>query len=99
MSFFDKFLAILHGDHRFPQPQPQARDRAAATEGASNNLRAEDGFVPASRIKSRGFVRIFGVFALAVLLSQDGFAQTGGKIAGEVKDTTGAAIPVARLCC
>jgi len=90
MSFFDKFLAVVHGDHCFPQPK--THHHATTTEPGSNNLRAEDGFVSASRIGSRGFLRIFGILAAAVLLSKASFAQTGGKISGEVKDKSGAVI-------
>jgi hypothetical protein len=91
MSFLDNFLAVLHGDHCFPQPK--THQGAAAAEVFSSNLRAEDGFVPASRSKTCGFVRLFGVFVLVVLLSSAGSAQTGGKISGEAQDKSGAVIP------
>jgi hypothetical protein len=91
MFFFDKFLAILHGAHRFPQPKTS--QHGAAADDYSNNLRAEDGFVPASR----RFLRIFSILAGIVILSSTGIAQTGGKIAGSVKDVSGAVIPVGNV--
>lgn len=46
MSFLHKLLASLH--------------RPAEVEATyDENLRAEDGFVPTSQIKSRGFLRIY----------------------------------------
>jgi Carboxypeptidase regulatory-like domain len=91
MRFFDKFLAIGYGDHSFPQPKSQ--HCASATEVGSNTLSDEAGFVSTSCAKSRSFARIFSIFTLAALLSSAAFAQTGGKISGEVKDATGAVIP------
>jgi hypothetical protein len=38
-----------------------------------DNLRAEDGFLSVSRVKFRGFLRIFSILALAALLSSAAF--------------------------
>lgn len=46
MSFLHKLLESLH-------------HRLEVEEVGETNLRAEDGFVPASRLRTRGFVRIF----------------------------------------
>ena len=91
MRFFDKFLAIGYGDHSFPQPK--SKHWASATEVSSNSVSDEAGCVSASCAKSRSFARIFRIFTLIALLSSVAFAQTGGKISGEIKDATGAVIP------
>jgi hypothetical protein len=88
MSLFDRLLAILRGDHRFPQPK--AAHCASAKTPQSGILRAEDGYVSTSR----EFLRIFGLLIMiTVLSSAAGLAQTGGRIAGSVKDSSGAVIP------
>ena len=46
MSFLHKLFASFH-------------HRAEAAAMYDENLRAEDGFVPTSQIKSRGFLRIY----------------------------------------
>lgn len=54
MSFFNKFRAILHGIHSFPQPRAQ--------HGAAiSNLRAEDNpkSVHAAGIKATGSMHAF----------------------------------------
>jgi hypothetical protein len=91
MRFFDQFLAIGYGDHSFPQPKSQ--HCASATEVDSNTVCVEAGFVSAYCAKSRSFARIFSILTLVALLSSAAFAQTGGKISGEIKDATGAVIP------
>lgn len=82
MCLFDKVLAIL---------QPKSRHMPSSS--ALNNLRAEDGFVHASQIRSCGVLRIFTALIVSLLLSPTLFAQTMGRIAGVVKDSSGALIP------
>jgi hypothetical protein len=93
MSLFDKIFAILHGDHRFPQPE----SRHVRPSSAPNNLRAEDGFVEASQIRSCGALRFFSALIVSVLLSPTLLAQTGGRVAGVVKDSSGALIPGSQI--
>jgi Carboxypeptidase regulatory-like domain len=90
MFYFDKFLAPLRGDHRFPQPTNR---RVIASSDPCVNLRAEDGFVAPSRIRSGRFLRLFCIVIASLLMCTTLFAQTGGRIAGVVKDPTGALIP------
>lgn len=88
MHLFDRILAILQGHHCFAQPEL----RHVSPSSTSSHLRAEDGFVRASQINFRGVLRISTVLTVSVLLSPILFAQTGGRIAGVVKDASGALI-------
>lgn len=91
MFFFDKVLTILHGDHGFPQPK--ANKHRVATSPEVTNLRAEDGYVPSSRIRPRAFLRFFSICAVLVFAATASFGQTSGKLSGAVKDATGALLP------
>ena len=90
MFHFDKFLALLRGDHCFPQP---ASRRVIASSDQCVDFRAEDGFVTPWRIRSGRFLRLFSIVIASLLACITLFAQTGGRIAGVVKDPTGALIP------
>ncbi len=90
MFHFDKFHALLRGDHRFLQP---TSCRVIASSDPSIDLGAEDGFVTQSGIRSGRFLRLFSIVIASLLTCTTLFAQTGGRIAGIVKDPTGALIP------
>ena len=92
MSFISRLHKILNGLHVFPQPIERARIEKHPHSSASN-IRAEDGFVPKGRLRSRGFLRIFSFVIGIVLFHSSLLAQTEGRIAGSVKDPSGAVIP------
>ncbi len=92
MSFISRLHKIVNGFHVLPQPKKQdGFDHRARV--LSSNLRAEDGFVPEGRLRARGFLRIFGWLMAIVLLQPSLRAQTEGRIAGSVKDPSGAVVP------
>jgi hypothetical protein len=71
MSSVHRFLASLHGADRCPQRIAKPRTMTPANH--EDNLRAEDGYVSVSRVKSHGFLRIFSILSLAALLSSAAF--------------------------
>jgi hypothetical protein len=93
MSIFSKLHEVLIGTHVFPQPKRKMWPAAASNNGGQSNLRAEDGYVPESRIRSGNYLKLFGFLFTVVVLVSAASAQSGGSIAGSVKDPTGAVIP------
>ncbi|MBV8114571.1 MAG: carboxypeptidase regulatory-like domain-containing protein, partial [Silvibacterium sp.] len=93
MSVFSKLREILHGIHVFPQPKHSRRSARTSNDGAQSLLRAEDGYVPARRVYSGRYRRLWGFVFVAMMVALSAGAQTGGRISGSVKDPSGAVIP------
>ena len=87
MFLFKKFLfeksSVVRHTHRFCLFTPTGRGLLKAVQFDS---------VPFA-FRRIGFLRVVGLFLLLTSSCVAGFAQTGGRISGAVRDTTGAFIP------
>ncbi|HVH85386.1 MAG TPA: carboxypeptidase regulatory-like domain-containing protein, partial [Terriglobales bacterium] len=92
MSFINILHEIVNGFHVFPQPS-EGRGVQLPQDSPALNIRAEDGFISETRLRTSGFLRIFSCLVAIVLLQSSLLAQTAGRIAGSVKDPSGAVVP------